>query len=93
MDCLLLLIQMLVSSLCDGVEEAVTLDGAPAVVAICEYRETLEAELGHTAPAHHLVALLALRSLSGQILLADAYLALRALLCPCAAHPLHEASI
>lgn len=84
---------MFVTFSCERIEEAVTLDGAPTVVGIRENRKTLEAELGHTAPAHHLVTLLPLRPLRGNILLAHAHLTLRTLLGPCAFHPAHEAFV
>merc|ERR1719201_3263359 len=85
------LLQVLVSLSCDRIEEAVTLDGAPTVVVVCENRKALEAELGHAAPAHHLVAFLPLCALAGDVLLAHAHLTLRALLGSRAFHPAHKA--
>lgn len=70
-----------------------TLDRAPTVVGIRQYRKALEAELRHATSAHHLMALLVLSSLTSKILLAHTLLALRALLCTCAAHPACEACV
>jgi len=84
---------VLIASSRERVEEAVTLDGAPTIVGIRQYRKALEAELRHATSAHHLVALLALSSLTSEILLAHTRLALRALFCTCAAHPACEACV
>jgi hypothetical protein len=59
----LFLLQMLVPSLGNGIEESVALDRATAVICIRQDREALEAELGHAASTHHFVALLPLRPL------------------------------
>lgn len=90
---LFLVLQVLHSFPRERVDKAVTLNGTPASVGIREYREALEAELGPAVPTEHLVALLPLRPLRGQILLAHTRLALGALLRPCTAHPTHEASV
>jgi len=84
---------VLVSFLRERIEEAVTLDGTPTVVGISKNRQALEAELRHAAPAHHLVALLPLRPLRGEVLLAHTHLALWALLGARAPHPAHEARV
>lgn len=87
------LLQVLVSLSRQRIEEAVTLDGTTTIVGVREDRKTLEAELCHAAPAHHLVTLLSLRPLGSEILLAHAHLALRTLLRPRASHPSHQARI
>jgi hypothetical protein len=84
---------MLDATAVERVDEAMCLDGAPTGIIICEYGEALEAKLGHTASAEHLVALLPLGLLRSQVLLAYPHLANRALDSSGAPHPTPKARV